>query len=150
MRKCGETFIANFSLFSAKKSSTLPPPFLVCFATLRLCASALNHCGTTTNTTLKAPNSSPPPILRQPRELLDEFKFSQPLERRQPRHLPIRQPHLPRPSTTSRATLTFMKNRRSETLPNPPQNANPTPQKMRLSNSPNWSRCPALHSHLYR
>ena len=44
-------------------------------------------------------------------ELLDEIFITQLLERREPRDFLVGQPHLPRPATAGRATLTFEKNR---------------------------------------
>ena len=46
-------------------------------------------------------------IPAQPRELLDEFMFTDALERGEPGDFRIRQTHLPRPAATGHATLTF-------------------------------------------
>ena len=56
------------------------------------------------------PQGQPATIPAQPGELLDEFVFADALECGEPRDFLIRQTHLPRPATASRATLAFQKN----------------------------------------
>jgi hypothetical protein len=51
--------------------------------------------------------------------LLDEIGFAHALERGEPRDFLARQTHLPRPATTGRATLTFIKNRHAGRLVEP-------------------------------
>jgi hypothetical protein len=50
-------------------------------------------------------------IPAQPRELLDEIRFAQALERSEPGDFLIRQTHLPRPAAAGGAALTLVKNR---------------------------------------